>query len=79
MSPLFSFLAILSLLVINQALDLILEANDEEQASLENWAENLQGTERYERAEERASAIEEASSSLEELRDSLDDIINDNF
>lgn len=64
---------------IEEAFDLIIEANEEEQYSLENWAENLQGTDRYERAEERASMIEEVESETQELRDSLESILDDDF
>lgn len=64
---------------IEEAYDLILEANEEEQESLGNWAENLQETERYERAEERASMIEETSDNIMELRDTLESVIDDEF
>lgn len=64
---------------IEEAYDLILEANEEEQYSLENWAENLLGSERYERAEERASMVEEVEGEMQELRDSLENILNDDF
>lgn len=65
--------------LLDQAYDLLNEANDEEQYSLEGWAENLQYTDRYERAEERAQMIEDIFSAVEEQRDTLESVINDEF
>lgn len=44
----------------------------EEQDYLDSIPENLQGGERYEKAEEAVSALEEAVNSLEEALDSID-------
>lgn len=65
--------------LIDEAYLLLDEANNEEAYSLEGWAENLQETERYERAEERAQMIEDILYSIEEQRDNLEMVINDDF
>ena len=65
--------------LLKKAYNLLDEANSEEQDSLNNWAENLLYSERYERAETRAKMIEEAVSSVEELRDNLEAVLNEDF
>ena len=65
--------------LLDEAYDLLDEANNEEQEALYGWAENLQQSERYERAEERAQMIEDIFSAIEEQRDTLESVINDEF
>lgn len=65
--------------LIDEAYLLLDEANNEEAYSLEGWAENLQGSERYERAEERAQMVEDILCAIEEQRDTLESVINDDF
>lgn len=48
------------------------ELNDDEQSAFSNLPENLEGSERYERAEAAANALEEALSALQEALDQLD-------
>lgn len=48
------------------------ELNDDEQSAFSNIPENLEGSERYERAEAAASALEEALEALQEALDQLD-------
>ena len=48
------------------------ELNDDEQTAFSNMPENLEGSERYERAETAASALEEALEALQEALDQLD-------
>lgn len=45
---------------------------DEEQECMDNMPENLQGSERYERAEEAFNNLDYAASSIEEIIDALD-------
>lgn len=65
--------------LLDEAYLLLDEANNEEAYSLEGWAENLQQSERYERAEERAQMVEDIFSTVEEQRDTLESVINDDF
>lgn len=65
--------------LLDQAYDLLDEANNEEQEALCGWAEGLQQSERYERAEERAQMVEDIFSAVEEQRDTLESVINDDF
>lgn len=44
---------------------------DEEQEYLDNMPDNLQGSEKYEKAEEAVSNLEEAYSTLEDITSSL--------
>ena len=48
------------------------ELNDDEQTAFSNMPENLEGSERYERAETAANALEEALEALQEALDQLD-------
>ena len=48
------------------------DLNDDEQTAFSNMPENLEGSERYERAETAASALEEALEALQEALDQLD-------
>lgn len=48
------------------------ELNDDEQTAFSNLPENLEGSERYERAETAANALEEALEALEEALDQLE-------
>lgn len=50
------------------------ELKDEEMEYFENIPENLQSSERYERAETSSSALEEAYDTLSELLDQLGDV-----
>ena len=49
-----------ALALLEQAYDVLLEANEAEQESFEAWPESLYETERYEKAEARASMVEDA-------------------
>ena len=46
---------------------------DAEQEYLDNMPENLQGSEKYDKAEEAVSNLEEACSTLEDITSSLDE------
>ena len=59
---------------LDEAYSLLDELNYEEQDSLNNWPDSLQGTDRYAEAEERANTIEDAYSSLEELKGNLEEL-----
>lgn len=51
------------------------DLNDDEQTAFSNLPENLEGSERYERAEAAAMAMEEAMEALSEALDQLDSCI----
>lgn len=58
--------------LINGAKEVVDEVRDEEQETLENMPENMQGGERGQAMEEAVSILEEASSELEELTDNAE-------
>lgn len=53
------------------------EISENEQEKLDNTPENLQGSERYERAEEICGYLEEALCSFEDLIDHITDAIEE--
>lgn len=57
---------------LDRAIDLISEARDDEQASLENLPENLQDSERSETMEYAIENLEEAIDKIDEAKDSID-------
>lgn len=59
--------------IIANAKDNLDEVRDEEECYKDNIPENLQGSERYERAEEAVDALESAICSLEEALDSIEE------
>lgn len=59
--------------IIANAKDNLDEVRDEEECYKDNMPENLQGSERYERAEEAIDALESAISSLEDALDSIEE------
>lgn len=59
--------------IITEAKDNLDEVRDEEECYKDNMPENLQGSERYERAEEAIDALESAISSLEDALDSIEE------
>lgn len=59
--------------IIANAKDNLDEVRDEEECYKDNMPENLQGSERYERAEETIDALESAISSLEDALDSIEE------
>ena len=65
--------------LMSEALEMLTEANEAEQESLDNWAENLQESDRYYAAQERADAIDNVQSDLERLIEIVNDVIEDNL
>lgn len=59
--------------IIANAKDNLDEVRDEEECYKDNMPENLQGSERYEHAEEAIDALESAISSLEDALDSIEE------
>ena len=59
--------------IISEAKDRLEMLHDEEEEYMENIPENLQSSERYEKAEAAVSALESASSSLEEALDYIEE------
>lgn len=59
------------LVYIQEALD---EVNADEQEAFSNIPENMQGSERYEQAEEAANNLEEACSHLADLLELLEEL-----
>ena len=59
---------------LDEAYSILDELNYEEQDSLNNWPESLQGTDNYANAEERANTIDEAYSTLEEIKSNLEEL-----
>lgn len=57
---------------LDRAIDLISEARDDEQISLENLPENLQDSERSESMEYAIESLEEAIDKIDEAKDSID-------
>ncbi|MBC2391322.1 hypothetical protein [Listeria booriae] len=61
--------------ILSEQLDLLEELKDEEQEYVENIPENLQGSERYEVAEEAAANLEEAydlvNDAIEKLEEAM--------
>jgi len=56
--------------LINQALEMITELSESHQERIDNMAENLQGSERYQ-------IMEEKQNSLDNIRDSLESMESD--
>lgn len=61
---------------INSILEDIEALRDEEQESLDNMPENLQGSERYETSEAAVDSLDEAYSALEELNDNIQNALD---
>lgn len=59
-------------ILLNGALDIIREAQDKEQNAMDNYPENLQGTQVYETMETSVDTMEEAASLIDEALDSLE-------
>lgn len=59
--------------IISEAKDRLELLRDEEEEYMENIPENLQGSERYEKAEAAVSALDSAVSSLEDALDSIEE------
>ncbi|MBR2453373.1 MAG: hypothetical protein IKB35_00050 [Clostridia bacterium] len=59
--------------IISEAKDRLEMLHDEEEEYMENIPENLQSSERYEKAEAAVSALESAISSLEEALDYIEE------
>lgn len=62
--------------IISSILEDIEAIKDEEQESLDNMPENLQGSERYEISEAAVDSLDEAYSALEELNDNIQDALD---
>lgn len=60
--------------LVAEALELLEAARDEEQEYVDNFPENMQGTERYEAAEGFVSAMDNAITSLEEVANNQSDM-----
>lgn len=62
--------------IISSILEDIEAIKDEEQESLDNMPENLQGSERYEVSEAAVDSLDEAYSTLEELNDNIQEALD---
>lgn len=62
---------------ITELKDILENIKDEEECYRDNIPENLQGSERYTKADNAVDKMEEAISSLEEAADSLEEIIEE--
>lgn len=62
--------------IISSILEDIEAIKDEEQESLDNMPENLQGSERYEASEAAVDSLDEAYSALEELNDNIQNALD---
>lgn len=61
---------------INSILEDIEALRDEEQESLDNMPENLQGSERYETSEAAVDSLDEAYNTLDEILDNLQSVLD---
>lgn len=61
---------------LEKAIEIISDVRDEEQDSMDNMPENLQGSERYETMEMAVESLEEAIDKIEEAKDSVDEAID---
>ena len=61
--------------LLQQALDIIRETQEEEQGAYDNMPEGLQGSERGEQMQEYTSILEEAADSLEDYSSQIQEII----
>lgn len=62
--------------IIETALDIVNQVKDEEEDSMYNYPENLQGTEAYENMEVAVDTMEEVVSAIEDAVDSLNDAVS---
>lgn len=62
--------------MIENALDIVLEVKDDEEDSMCNYPENLQGTETYENMEVAVDTMEEVEGSIEEGLDTLREAVS---
>ena len=61
--------------MISDARSLLEELMSEEEEYRDNMPENLQGSERYEKADEACYAMEEAIGNMEDIESSLEEVI----
>ena len=61
--------------LINQALEMITELSESHQERIDNMAENLQGSERYQIMEEKQSSLDNIRDSLESLESDIQEAI----
>lgn len=62
--------------IIETALDIVNQVKDEEEDSMCNYPENLQGTETYENMEVAVDTMEEVTSAIEDAVDSLNNAVS---
>lgn len=62
--------------IIETALDIVNQVKDEEEDSMCNYPENLQGTETYENMEVAVDTMEEVTSAIEDGVDSLNNAVS---
>lgn len=62
--------------MIETALDIVNQVKDEEEDSMYNYPENLQGTEIYETMEVAVDTMEEVASVIEDAVDSLNNAVS---
>lgn len=62
--------------IIETALDIVNQVKDEEEDSMYNYPENLQGTEIYETMEVAVDTMEEVASAIEDAVDSLNNAVS---
>ena len=62
--------------IIETALDIVNQVKDEEEDSMYNYPENLQGTEIYETMEVAVDTMEEVASVIEDAVDSLNNAVS---
>ena len=62
--------------IIETALDIVNQVKDEEEDSMYNYPENLQGTEAYENMEVAVDTMEEVASAIEDAVDSLNNAVS---
>ena len=62
--------------IIETALDIVKQVKDEEEDSMCNYPENLQGTEIYENMEVAVDTMEEVASVIEDAVDSLNNAVS---
>ncbi|KMT62696.1 hypothetical protein [Paenilisteria newyorkensis] len=61
--------------ILSEQLELLEELKNEEQEYVDNVPENLQGTERYEAAEEAAANLDEAYDLVNDVIEKLEEVI----
>jgi len=62
--------------MISDARSLLEELMSEEEEYRDNMPENLQGSERYEKADEACCSMEEAIGNMEDIESSLEEVIS---